>query len=157
VRCILAIISAISLVACSTPYQEIGFAGGVSAFPMTADVYRIEARGNGYTKRTKMQDFTMLKAAETARAAGASHFMMISAADASSTGTIVTPGQAQTTFNPYTNTASTTYSPATAIPINKPGQDTYIRVLRIPPGQQAPPGAISADDVIATIGPRIKG
>lgn len=121
---------------------------------MTADVYRIEARGNGYTKSTTMQDFTMLKAAETARNAGGTHFMMISAEDASRTGAYVMPGQAQTSFNG--NVATTTYSPPTAIPIHKPGQDTYIRVLRLTPGQTPPPGAISADEIITNVGGRVK-
>ena len=70
--------------------------GGVEAQQMTADTYRIVARGNGFTGSHAVQDFTILKAAETAKKAGATHFAIISASDASSTGAVVVPGQAQT-------------------------------------------------------------
>src|SRR6516225_5090710 len=100
------------LTACATPYQNMGFMGGVEAQRMTADTYRIVARGNGYTGATTIQDYTMLKAAETTKQAGGTHFAIISAADASRTGTVVTPGQAQTSV--VGNMAFTTYSPAMA-------------------------------------------
>jgi hypothetical protein len=96
----------------------------------------------------------MLKAAETTKQAGATHFAMISASDASSSGTIVTPGQAQTSI--VGNTAYTTYSPATAHQYVRPGQDTYIRVFTVPPGRASPQGLISADQVIQFVGSRVK-
>jgi hypothetical protein len=139
---------------CATPYQEMGFSGGVQAQQMTTDTFRIVARGNAYTGGTAIQDYTILKAAETAKQAGATHFAVISASDASRTGTIVTPGQAHTSFSG--NTAYTTYSPATAHHYVKPGQDTYIRIFAILPGQQPPPGALSADEIIQFVGGRIK-
>ena len=142
------------LTGCSTPYQEMGFTGGVGAQQMTADTYRIISRGNAYTGSTAIQDYTLLKAAETTRSAGATHFMIISAADASRTGAIISPGQATTTF--HGNTASTTYSPATAHNYIKPGQDTYIRVVTVAPGQAPPPGALSADEIIQFVGARVK-
>ena len=81
---------------CATPYQDMGFRGGVEAQRMTADTYRIVARGNAYTAGTAIQDYTLLKAAEATKAAGATHFAVISASDASRTGAIATPGQIQT-------------------------------------------------------------
>jgi hypothetical protein len=81
---------------CSTPYQEMGFGGGVEAQQMTANTYRIVARGNGYTSGTAIQDYALLKAAETTKQAGATHFEVISASDASSVGAVTTPGQATT-------------------------------------------------------------
>lgn len=145
---------ALALAACSTPYQEMGFMGGVAAQQMTADTFRISARGNGYTGRTQVQDYTMLKAAETTKSAGGTHFRVVSAQDATKEGAFVIPGHANTTF--YGNTASTTYSPATVTPIIKPGEDTYIRVLTLAPGQTAPPDAISADEIIRFVGSRVE-
>ena len=46
----------LGLVGCSTPYQSMGFSGGVEAQQMTANTYRIVARGNGYTSGTVIQD-----------------------------------------------------------------------------------------------------
>src|SRR5215467_11206208 len=88
----------LALGGCATPYQEMGFTGGVAAQRMTADTYRIVARGNAYTGGTAIQDYTLLKAAETTKQAGASHFAIISAANASRAGAVVIPGQAQTSI-----------------------------------------------------------
>lgn len=143
----------VALAACSTPYQEMGFRGGVSAEQITADSYRITASGNAYTGRTAIQDFTLLKAAETTRASGGTHFMIVSAEDASHTGAFISPGQATTTFNG--NVASTTYSPAVAHSYVKPGQATYIRVLTIPNGVPAPQGSFDANEIIQFVGSRV--
>jgi hypothetical protein len=142
-----------ALAACSTPYQEMGFAGGVAAQQITANTYRIVSRGNGYTSATAIQDYTLLKAAETTRQAGGTYFLIISAADASSVGQITIPGTAQTHF--VGNFAYTTYDPPTTHRYIRPGQDTYIRVLTVAPGQAPPPGAFSADEIIQFIGKRV--
>ncbi|MBR1273387.1 CC0125/CC1285 family lipoprotein [Bradyrhizobium sp. AUGA SZCCT0283] len=62
------------LIGCGTKYQEMGFTGGVSAEQITKDTFRIVARGNGNTRSTTIQDYALLKAAETTKAAGATHF-----------------------------------------------------------------------------------
>jgi hypothetical protein len=144
----------LGLCGCATPYQEMGFMGGVEAQQMTADTYRIVARGNGFTGSHAVQDFTILKAAETAKKAGATHFAIISASDASRTGAVVVPGQAQTSFTG--NVAYTTYTPSTVHQYVKPGQDTYIRVFTVAVGQKPGPGMLSADEIIQFVGGRIK-
>ena len=45
------------IMACSSRYQEMGLTGGVTAQPVMTDVYRIVARGNGYTGQATVQDF----------------------------------------------------------------------------------------------------
>jgi hypothetical protein len=95
-----------------------------------------------------------LKAAETTRQAGGTHFVIISAGDASSTGQVTTPGQAQTSF--AGNTAYTTYTPGMVHQYIRPGQDVYIRVLSVPVGQPPPQGAFSADEVIRFVGSRVQ-
>jgi hypothetical protein len=142
------------LAGCSTPYQAMGFLGGVEAQQITANTFRIVARGNGYTGGTTIQDYTILKAAETTKQMGATHFQIISASDASSAGHIVTPGQMQTSV--VGNTAYTTYSPSTVHQYVKPGQDTYIRVVKIGQGQMPPHGAFSAEEIIQYVGSRVK-
>lgn len=141
------------LAGCGTKYQEMGFTGGVSAEQITKDTYRIVARGNGNTRSTTIQDYALLKAAETTKAAGGTHFAIISAADATRTDQIVVPGTSTTTFSG--NTAYTTRSPGYVDNIVKPGQDVHIRVLKLAPGQQMP-GAYSADEIIQFIGPRVQ-
>lgn len=144
---------AAALAGCSTPYQDMGFTGGVSAQQLTSDTFRIQARGNSYTSGTAVQDYLMVKAAETTVKNGGTHFAVVSAENASSTSQIVTGGTARTEF--YGNTAVTRYTPPVATNVFKPGQDAYIRVLKIPQGQQPPAGAISAAEILQYVGPRV--
>jgi hypothetical protein len=145
----------LSLMGCATRYQEMGFAGGVTAQQLTADTWRIVARGNGYTGSTRVQDFVLLKAAETTRAAGGKYFVISASQDASRRDTVVTPPSAETTF--VGNSAYTTFKPESVNTEIHPGQDTYIQVLRLPPGAQPPPGTLNADEIVQYIGPRLKG
>jgi hypothetical protein len=149
-----ALAAAILLAGCGTKYQEMGLSGGVSAQRMTSDVVRISARGNAYTSNTKIQDYALLKAAETTKEMGGTHFAVISAADASRVGTVTTPGVAQTSVTG--NLVTTTYTPGSTDTFIKPGQDAYIRVLRIKPGSPPPPGAISAEEIITFVGSRVE-
>lgn len=149
-----AMVTALAVSACATKYQDMGFTGGVAAHQMANDLYRIEARGNGYTGRNVVQDYMLLKAAETTKSTGHTHFTVVDQGDASSTAAMVTPGSAQTNF--IGRSAYTTYTPATVTPIFKPGADAYIKVLTVPNGQQPPAGAISADEIIQFVGSRVK-
>jgi hypothetical protein len=135
---------------CSTKYQEMGFSGGVTAQPVMTDVYRILARGNGYTANSTVQDFVLLKAAETTLGAGGTHFLVMNESNQSTVGQ--TPGTVNTSV--YGNTAFSTYSPGTTF--IKPGQDVLIRVLRVRPGEAPPANAFPARDLAQTLGPRLK-
>ncbi len=131
-----------------------GFGGGVEAQQLTADTYRILSRGNAYTSKTKVNDYTLLKAAETTRQAGATHFVIEGGEDATRTGYVTTPGTATTTLQG--NRAYTTVNPGTVDRLVKPGQDTIIRILTVKPGEAPPPNAISADEIIQFVGSRVR-
>lgn len=146
-------IAAVAFAGCATKYQDMGFSGGVAAHQMASDLFRIEARGNGYTGRNVVQDYMLLKAAETTKSNGHTHFRVVDQGDASSTAAIVTPGSAQTNFSG--RSAYTTFTPATVTPIFKPGADAFIKVFTVQTGQQPPAGAISADEIIQFVGPRV--
>jgi len=100
------------------------------------DVYRIQARGNAYTGSAAVQDFYLLKAAETTLAAGGSYFLIIGAENQTRVSTEQTPGYANTSM--IGNTAITTYSPGSTYNMIKPGQDVMVKVLRIRAGETAP-------------------
>lgn len=142
-----------TLAGCGTKYQEMGFTGGVAAQQMTADTWRIQARGNSYTNAATVQDYVLLKAAETTQAAGGTHFQIISAADASRASTFVSPGTSTTTV--IGNQAFTTTTPGSVDTVIKPGQDVYVRVLKLPPGP-APQGVYSASEIIQFVGSRVE-
>lgn len=133
-----------ALVSCATPYQEMGALGGVTAAPISNDIYRISARGNGYTDRTMVQDYVLLKAAETATAAGAKWFSILGDQDATGVSYGQTPGQM------YYGRGWAMYSPGQSYQIVKPGIDTIIRLDRT---RQAT--SIEAAQIIAAIGPRV--
>jgi hypothetical protein len=142
------------LCGCATKYQDMGFTGGVAAEPVMTDVYRIIARGNGYTSADKVQDFTLLKAAETTIAAGGNYFVVLSEADRTAVMSGQTPSTAQTSI--IGHTAFTTVTPGASYNVVKPGESTLIRVLRLKPNETPPPGAFPAQDLVNTIGPRLK-
>ena len=145
---------ALALAGCATKYQDLGFSGGVAAQPITHDTYRIVARDNGYTAGTTVQDFVLLKAAETAKASGNSHFAIVSGSDATTSAVGQTAGYAQTNF--IGGTDFTTYSPGISYNIIKPGQDGYIRVSTPKKGEPLPVGAFAADVIIANVGLQVK-
>jgi hypothetical protein len=122
-----------------------GFSGGVKAEPIMTDVYRVQARGNGFTGSAAVQDFVLLKAAETTLSAGGTHFVILNAND--QTTHVQLADTATTTV--YGGTAFTTVNPGGTVA--KPGTDMMIRVLRAPA-----PNAFSARDIVETIGPRLK-
>jgi hypothetical protein len=142
------------LASCQTPYQEPGLTGGVTASPITNDTYRISARGNGYTAANTIQDYVLLKAAETTLAKGGTHFVVVTSADATRQQIGQTPGMMQT--NIIGKTAYTTYTPGITYDIVKPGQDTIIQILTIPNGVTPPMGAFPAQQVFDNINPRVK-
>jgi hypothetical protein len=155
VRAMLPTVAAVALLAgCATRYQEMGFTGGTSAEQMSADVFRIKSRGNGYTDVSTVQDYVLLKAAETTKSVGGTHFQVIDQSDATQQQIINTPGTVNTSV--YGSVAFTTYSPPSSSIIKKPGQDVYIRVLRLPAGQQAAAGVFAADEIVQFIGGRVQ-
>jgi hypothetical protein len=131
-----------------------GLTGGVTAEPVMTDVYRITARGNAYTGSSQVQDFALMKAAETTIATGGTHFIILGETDQTNLSTAQTPGTMQTSV--YGSTAFTTYTPGMTYNIVKPGQAVMIQVIRLSPGETLPPGACPAMDIVQTIGPRLK-
>lgn len=57
--------------------------GGVSAEPVTHDTYRIKARGNAFIESSQLQDYVLLKAAETVTSVGGRYFAIIGSQDLS--------------------------------------------------------------------------
>jgi len=149
-----AFLAAAILSGCATKYQEMGFTGGVRAEPVMTDVYRITAQGNGYTSADRVQDFALLKAAETTLAAGGNYFVVVNDADR----TKIVSGQARSVMQTTVagNTAVSTYTPGGTYTFVKPGEAVMIRVLHLKTGEAPPPNAFPAQDIVNTIGPRLK-
>jgi hypothetical protein len=130
------VLCALALWGCATPYQETGILGGVTAAQTGTDTYRISARANGYTDPGAVKDFVLLKAAETAKERGATHFFVLDRDDV--------------TRRSYGLAGNV------AVPISFPAEDIEVKLFDRKRGQKPPDNAYSADDVIARIGPRVK-
>ena len=97
---------------------------------LLASTYKVVAYGNGLPNPALVHDYAMLKAAETAREAGGTHFVVTRGHDASSV------------------------AYAAPVLLSFPGKEIEIRVLTVRPGQAVPRGACSAGEVIGSLSHR---
>ncbi|MCD6162822.1 MAG: hypothetical protein J7K40_10465 [candidate division Zixibacteria bacterium] len=111
---------------CATTYQKAGFTGGYSETQLDENVFRISFRGNGYTSRERVADFTLLRSAELALENGFQYFTIIDANSYTSYSTYKTPTKSYTTGSAYESgnyvygNATTTTSGGQTYHISKP-------------------------------------
>ena len=136
----------LGLAGCQTPYTQIGALGGVEAIQISADIYGISARGNGFTNTDRVAELVILKAAETTLSAGKSHFQWGPYKDASSKSLVQGP-----TFivpvGPFTSII-----PGGIDVVDKPGVDILIRVTNDGNAK----GAWNAQAVVAKLAPKLR-
>ena len=153
--------------ACATTYGELGGDfwddGGVTAQRITQDRYRIVSRGNGSTEHGTIHDFAMLRAAETVRGACLTHFIVEQGEDRTKVEESVSPATTTTTVEKVKQkdgtlkkVEHTTHTPESTSIVVRPGADLYIKALALRPGEKAPEGAVSAEEVLAHVTPRVK-
>ncbi len=87
IRCI-AFVAPLILFACATPYQEMGFMGGVEFNQLNKSIFEIRARGNKHTRSGVIKDYAMLKASELCLRNGFRTFIPIESRAFTKTGTI---------------------------------------------------------------------
>ena len=126
------ILSSILLSGCATTYQSSGFSGGYSETQLDENVFKVVFRGNGYTGRERVADFTLLRSAELALQNGYKYFAVIDANSYTSNSTYTTPTTSNTTANvygsgnyAYGNATTTTYGGQT-YNISKPSSSNTI-------------------------------
>lgn len=66
-------------ISCATPYQKAGFRGGYSETQLSADMYEVHFRGNGYTDSQAVKTYLLRRCAEVTQANGYTHFLPVSA------------------------------------------------------------------------------
>ena len=150
------------LSACSTPYQEMGLLGGVSAQHIDAQTVIIAARGNGFTDATRIRTYTLRKAAEVAVAEGYDWFSVEGSEDRTRHSSYQTEGSynSTTTANVYgsgdmafgTAQTSGTYMPGQTVHYIKPGTDLIVRLHRGPKPEDA--SGFVAAEVLAYMTPK---
>jgi hypothetical protein len=93
---------------CATTYQKSGFTGGYSETQLDVNVFKISFRGNGYTDRERVTDFTLLRSAELALKNGYQYFAIIDSNNYTSHSSRTTPIRYSTTGSTYGSTVTTT-------------------------------------------------
>lgn len=117
---------------CATAYQKSGFSGGYSETQLDENVFTVSFRGNGYTGRERVADFTLLRSAELTLEHGYKFFAIIDANSYTSNSTYTTPTQSYTTGSAYGTgnyaygSATTTTTGGQTYNISKPGASNTI-------------------------------
>jgi hypothetical protein len=142
---------AVALSGCATRYQEMGATGGVSAAQMTDDVWRITARGNLYTDAGTIQDYVLLKAAETTVAAGRTHFAIVGKHEEAR-------GEAPGLYTRQTFGTTKEHFSYGLIGSGRGqiGEALMIRILPLTLADEDKAEAIDARQVVANVGGRVK-
>jgi hypothetical protein len=125
--CVLIVLVA-AVSGCATPYQKPGLTGGVDDVQLAPDLYRITARGNGFTSNDRVADYVLLRASEIALSHGYPGFIVASSQDQTKTVQTTSPGYATTTFS--NNSAFTTVVPPSTTTFIKPGVQVFVRLAR---------------------------
>jgi hypothetical protein len=157
----------LALGGCSTPYQDMGLLGGVSATPIDANTLRISSRGNRFSDLGQMKDYVLLRAAEETLTHGFDIFEIVESENATR---IVSVPVSHTSMTPTVTfgmdpvhpndlttptfgvSPTTTYSTES---FTKPGQDIIVKMFKGP----KPDGSdmYSAAEVVAFLGPHVRG
>jgi hypothetical protein len=124
----MSIVAALLLGGCSLPLSGGGIFGGLAEEQLSAGTYRVVVPATGLADGATAQDRVLLKAAETARQAGGTHFIVLRGGDVQPSGLVAPVSAAGTpTGQPYA---------------------AYVKVFALEPGQQPPSGALIVDEVL---------
>jgi len=106
---------------CATSYQGDGFTGGYSETQLDENVFNVSFRGNEFTRRDRVADFTLLRSAELTLENGFNYFVVIDANSYTTTSTHTTPTTTNTTASAYSS-GNSIYGGATS---STTGGQTY--------------------------------
>ena len=60
-----------------TPYQHIAYSGGYSHTVIDENIFKVSFKGNGFTSKERVADFTLLRSAEITLQNGFKYFVII--------------------------------------------------------------------------------
>lgn len=166
--CRLLVLSIFIVAACSTPYQERGLFGGVSATQIDETTLRVTGRGNAYTDPATIQDYVLLKAAEETVAHGYDMFLIVDTQSSQKMGAVMTPGTSRSVttgsasaygygnyaYGVGSATTTTTHYPGQTFLYSKPRTDIVVKMLKGAKPADAPAGLFVAEEVIKYLRPR---
>lgn len=131
------------LAGCATPYQEMGYLGGVQATQIASDTFQITSRANAFTDADVMERHTLRKAAETVLAHGFDGFAIQSHRDRSRH--IQDMDVTRDGLGEIDGVSSTN--------MTAPGETVLVRAFKGPKPPDAGPGVYDARDVLRYVVP----
>lgn len=148
--------------ACATGYQVDGFTGGQAPKWRATDVLEVEAAGNGYTSDRRLNEMTLLRAAESAIEANYRYFIEIDSEDTGGSSTMYLPQTQTTTFNvtpTYTGATGSSITTYSGGPVNvyKPGVNALYRMFETLPADARPGQFHDAYEVYNRLGRKYLG
>lgn len=155
-KIISAAVLAVALVACATPYQPNGLAGGFTDTRLGENTFRVSFQGNGFTRAEDAQQMLLLRCAEVAEAAGFRYFVQASSESSIQKVTQYTPAQVQTTGRVMGNTYASTSTVTGGQPMtfNFPSSNATIVAFK-----ERPPGATVVFEtkyIVESLGPKFR-
>jgi hypothetical protein len=130
---------AMILSGCATTYQKQSFTGGYSETQLGENIFQVSFKGNAYTSRERVSDFTLLRSAEIAIENGYRYFVVVESEKYSKLGTYTTPTTSQTTGSAFVSgnyvhgsATTTTYGGQTYV-ISKPRANNTILCFKDKP------------------------
>jgi hypothetical protein len=146
----IALLATLPVSGCASDFQVPGFSGGTDVQQLSTGLFRVSASGGPTADYAAVQDRLLLKAAETTLQHGGTHFLVRATPTRYAPVGIVTgdisPGSAMSDPRRYRR--------ASPIQDVGGGQEAYIEILSIPPGQEPPVAAISAQEITTFVGRR---
>ncbi|HEY5048428.1 MAG TPA: hypothetical protein VII49_10445 [Rhizomicrobium sp.] len=144
----IALAVALLLSACSTPYQEMGLLGGVSATQVSSDTMSITAKGNGFTGADTVKNYALLKAADETIAHGFDYFALGDATDESRHGAY--------SWASGSATRNSWFGSGFSTEMIKPGENVLIKMYHGMKPAEAPDNYFDAHDIENYLGKSIR-
>jgi len=136
-----------ALVIACTPYQPMGFSGGVDDLQLNDTTYRIIAKGNAYSSSERVWDFVLLRASQIAISRGYKGFVIVGETDQSSTHQYTTTQEKTAMVTGAQNTTGfITYTTPSTHTMIKPGHAIIVTLVQ--------EGGMDARMINATLAPR---
>ena len=136
------------LCACSTPYQEMGLLGGVSATQIDSNTISVTAQGNGYTSNATIKNYALLKAADETLAHGFDYFAIGDQSDESQHGAM--------SFSSASGNRFGWFGSGFSMETIKPGETVMVKMYRGKKPPEAPPNYFDAHEIETYLGSTIK-
>ena len=121
------------ITSCATSYQPQAWTGGYSELQINENTWKVTFQGNGYTSKTRAENFAMRRAAEITLREGYTHFLITDSDTYVKTSVRTIPQSSRTTgtVSDYGNFqySDTTYYGGQTYTVSKPSANSYFVLL----------------------------